>query len=156
VGDASPLARPAASAQAPARHAPAPAAPSAPAVPDDHGWGTDPSATNPDAEPLDWAAVPPPGPDEPAEPAGPAEATLPDRGGRSQPSPAPSVWDVASRQVDEDQARRRRPAAGHAEFTWDEDPHQTLVWGAANAQAKARRLTEETLPHAEQRDDDRD
>ena len=85
-----------------------------------------------------------------------SQAAPPDRGGRSQPSPAPSVWDVASRQVDEDQARRPRPAAGHAEFTWDEDPHQTLVWGAANAQAKARRLTEETLPNTEQRDDDRD
>ena len=148
------------------RAAPAPsspAAPSGPAVSDDHGWGTDPSATNPDAKPLDWAAVPPAAPDEPAagpaRAAGPAEAPQaapPDRGGRSQPYPAPSVWDVAHRQVDEDQARRPRLADRHAEFTWDEDPHQTLVWGAANAQAKARRLTEETLPNAEQRDDDRD
>ena len=163
---ASPLASPP-TRSAPTRSAPAP---SAPTVPDDHGWGTDPSATNPDAKPLDWAAVPPPAPDEPAaaqhttRPTGPTESTgsagapraPPDRGGRSQPSPAPSVWDVASRQVDEDQARRPRPARDHAEFTWDEDPHQTLVWGAANAQAKARRLTEETRPNAEQRDDDRD
>jgi hypothetical protein len=61
---------------------------------------------------------------------------------------------VASRQVDEDQGRRPRPDE-RAEFTWDEDPHQTLVWGAAKAQAKERRLTEETLPSAEQHDDDR-
>jgi hypothetical protein len=160
---ASPLAGPAAR-SAPTLNAPTPSGPSpsaptpsAPTVSDDHGWGTDPSATNPDAKPLDWAAVPPAAPSGPG--AGPTEASqaaLPDWGGRSQPSAAPSVWDVASRQVDEDQARRPRPADGHAEFTWDEDPHQTLVWGAANAQAKARRLTEESRPNAEQRDDDRD
>jgi hypothetical protein len=65
------------------------------------------------------------------------------------------VWDVASRQVDEDQAGRRR-SDDDPQFTWDEDPPQRLVWGAANAQAKSSRAVEETLPSAEQRDDEHD
>jgi hypothetical protein len=64
------------------------------------------------------------------------------------------VWDVASRQVDEDQARRGRPP-DESEFTWDEEPHQQLVWGAANSRAKAARAAEETRPNAEQRDGER-
>ncbi len=246
----------------PAQH---PDDPAAPGVADDHGWGTDPGSTNPDAKPLDWAATAPPAQDpqpgydeppapgepgaagdprepgatghapargsapatnpqpivepvrptgpqpiaEPVHPTGPQAAAEPvrptnpqpivpsqptassrplqpshpseqaqapeqsqpppgadqarraepeptDWTGGSQPSPAPSVWDMASRQVDEDQAHRPPPRADdHAEFTWDEDPHQTLVWGAASARAKAARATEETLPNAEHRDDER-
>ncbi len=251
----------------PAQH---PDDPAAPGVADDHGWGTDPGSTNPDARPLDWAATAPPAQDtqpgygeppapgepaagdpgepgatghapargsapatnpqpivepvrptspqpivepvrptnpqpivpsqptapsgqsQPTAPSGQSQPTAPSRPpqpshlseqaqapeqsqppqgagqgrqaepeptdwtGGSQPSPAPSVWDMASRQVDEDQAYRPPPPADdHAEFTWDEDPHQTLVWGPANARAKAARATEETLPNAEHRDDER-
>ena len=138
----------------------APAAPETPSVPDDHGWGTDPADTSPDAQPLDWNAAPPPATEPGPDPsAGPAEPEPTDWDGRSQPSPAPSVWDVASRQVDEDQARhqppRRAPAGRTAEFIWDEDPHQTVVWGAEHARAKAARTAEETRPNSEQRDDER-
>jgi hypothetical protein len=160
----------------------APAAPETPTVPDDHGWSTDPADTSPDAKPLDWAAGSPGAarPAAAAEPGRPAETTQPaaaqppadpgpatgqagatepeptDWDGRSQPSPAPSVWDMASRQVDEDQARGKpRGAGGRSEFIWDEDPHQTVVWGAEHARAKAARVAEETLPHAEPGDDKR-
>jgi hypothetical protein len=156
-----------------------PSAPETPVAPDDHGWGTDPADTSPDAKPLDWAAGPPaaarpaaaaaepgraaettqPAAAQPPADPGPAGATEPeptDWDGRSQPSPAPSVWDMASRQVDEDQARGKpRGAGGRSEFIWDEDPHQTVVWGAEHARAKAARVAEETLPHAEPGDDER-
>jgi hypothetical protein len=94
----------------------------------------------------------------PAQDAGPAQSADPeppaDWGGPSQPAQAPSVWDVASRQVDEDQARRGRPP-DETEFTWDEDPHQQLVWGAANSKAKAARPADDTRPDAGQRDGER-
>jgi hypothetical protein len=141
----------------PAPEAPAtaetPSAPATPVAPDDHGWGTDPADTSPDAKPLDWAATAPSAAAEPAQPPA-AEAEASDWDGGSQPSPAPSVWDVASRQVDQDQARPApSPAAPRAAFIWDEDPHQTVVWGAEHARAKAARTADETLPTAEQRDE---
>jgi hypothetical protein len=147
-----------------------PPGPETPIAPDDHGWGTDPADTSPDAKPLDWTAAPPAAGAEPTPPSAPPPAPLSapppaqppaepeptDWDGRSQPSPAPSVWDVASRQVDEAQARPAPSAPGHhAEFIWDEDPHQTVVWGAEHARAKAARTADETLPNAEQRDDER-
>jgi hypothetical protein len=64
------------------------------------------------------------------------------------------VWEVASRQVEQAEGRTQGRRDG-PEFTWDEDPHQQLVWGAANARAKAAGAADETVPHAEQRDDDR-
>jgi hypothetical protein len=140
----------------------APAAPETPGVPDDHGWGTDPADTSPDAKPLDWAATAPastaaqPAVQPAVQPSAqsPAEPEPTDWDGRSQPSPAPSVWDVASRQVDADQGRPApSPASPHAEFIWDEDPHQTVVWGAEHARAKAARTADETLPNAQQRDE---
>ena len=142
-----------------APHAPEPpVAAETPSAPDDHGWGTDPADTSPDAKPLDWAATAPAS--TAAQPAvqpsapSPAEPEPTDWDGRSQPSPAPSVWDVASRQVDADQGRPApSPASPHAEFIWDEDPHQTVVWGAEHARAKAARTADETLPNAEQRDE---
>jgi hypothetical protein len=150
-------------------------APETASAPDDHGWGTDPADTSPDAKPLDWTAASPPSTAaEPTAPSTPPSAPPPaapgpsagqarrsgpepaDWDGRRQPSPAPSVWDVASRQVDEDQAGRQPPQPDqHVEFTWDEDPHQTVVWGAEHARAKAARTADETLPGAEQRDDER-
>jgi hypothetical protein len=152
--------------------------PETPVAPDDHGWGTDPADTSPDAKPLDWTTAPPSAGAKPAQPSAPssaqpsapssaqpsaqpagqqpAEPEPTDWDGRSQPSPAPSVWDVASRQVDEDQARPAPSAPGHhAEFLWDEDPHQTVVWGVEHARAKAARTADETLPSPEQRDGER-
>jgi hypothetical protein len=142
-----------------------PVAAATPSAPDDHGWGTDPADTSPDAKPLDWTATAPASTAaEPARPPAqptvqpsappPAEPEPTDWDGRSQPSPAPSVWDVASRQVDADQGRPApSPVSPHAEFIWDEDPHQTVVWGAEHARAKAARTADETLPNAEQRDE---
>ena len=81
-------------------------------------------------------------------------------------APEPSVWDEASRQVEQEQAQppgqeqapgqeQVEPAGrrDHPEFHWDEDPHQRVVWGAEHARAKAARATEETLPNAEHSDD---
>ncbi|MBV9793467.1 MAG: hypothetical protein JO016_05950 [Actinobacteria bacterium] len=159
--------------------APQPVARPGPA--DDHGWGTNPADTSPDAKPLDWAATAPAAGDEAAasdhpsaadrEPAPAAEPVRPtnpqpivppdtspdatDWDGRRRPSAAPSVWDVASRQVDEGQPPRPPRAADHAEFVWDEDPHQTLVWGVPHARAKAAKANEETLPNPEHHDDER-
>jgi hypothetical protein len=47
------------------------------------------------------------------------------------------------------------PAPAPAPDPWDKDPHQQLVWGAADARAKSARAAEETQPSGERRDDDR-
>jgi hypothetical protein len=47
------------------------------------------------------------------------------------------------------------PAPPPAPDPWDKDPHQQLVWGAADARAKSARAAEETQPNGERRDDDR-
>jgi hypothetical protein len=127
-------------------------APWGPAEPPEHAPPREPPQ-QPAGPAISWEAPAGTGPDAtPPDPGGETSLPItPPTGWRAQ---EPSVWDVASRQVDEDQARRGRPP-DETEFTWDEDPHQQLVWGAANARAKAAGPADETVPHAEQRDDDR-
>ena len=127
--------------------APAPAsAPWGPAEPPDQEPLWEPADTGPDATPVD--------------PGGETSVPVtPPTGWRAQ---EPSVWDEASRQVEQEQDQPPAPAQEQAqsgrshEFHWDEDPHQRVVWGAEHARAKAARATEETLPNAEHSDGDRD
>jgi hypothetical protein len=110
------------------------------------GWSADPADTSPDATLVDPGG-------ETSVPVTPAT------GWRAQES---SVWDEASRQVEQEQDQAPAPGQkkaqhrGPHEFHWDEDPHQRVVWGAEHARAKAARATEETLPNAEHPDGDRD
>jgi hypothetical protein len=98
------------------------------------GWSADPADTSPDATALDWSAAP--APDETAAPA-----------------PAPAV----GREPPASGSERAKPARarGDQEFNWDKDPHQQLVWGPADAQAKTARAAEETLPNSERGEDGR-
>jgi hypothetical protein len=110
------------------------------------GWSADPADTSPDATPVD--------------PGGETSVPVtPPTGWRAQEA---SVWDEASRQVEQEQDQAPAPGqektrpSGPREIHWDEDPHQRVVWGAEHARAKAARATEETLPNAEHPDGDRD
>jgi hypothetical protein len=115
------------------------------------GWSADPADTSPDARPVDLGRPDGPGPDGPD-----GETSVPVTPATAWRVPEPSVWDEASRQVEQEQARapgqEQAQRGGHhdrPEFHWDEDPHQRVVWGAEHARAKAARATEETLPNAE-------
>jgi hypothetical protein len=130
-------------AEAPAEAAPEPA-------PEAHpGWSADPADTSPDATPVD------PG----------GELSVPVTPPTGWRGPEPSVWDEASRQVEQEQGQppaeaptgqEKAAASTSAEFHWDDDPHQRVVWGAEHARAKAARAAEETLPNGEPADGDRD
>jgi hypothetical protein len=144
--------------------APEPAADEQPHRQPTSGWSADPADTSPDATALDWnAAAPHEEPAGPAAPAPAAPAGAPDPDGQTSVpvtpatgwrAPTGSVWEVASRQVDQDQAKPADARDSH-EFNWDKDPHQRLVWGAANARAKSAKASEETLPNGERHEDDR-
>ncbi len=129
------------------------------------GWSADPADTSPDATAVDATAEPAPDPG--------GATSLPVTPATGWPAQEGSVWDVASRQVDQapeqaqapGQAQAQAPdqaparAGGHSnrqDFHWDEEPHQQVVWGAEHARAKAAKATEETLPNADHHDDDRD
>jgi uncharacterized small protein (DUF1192 family) len=103
------------------------------------GWSADPADTSPDATAVDVTGL--------------------DQGGETSLPVTPATGWRAQEQTktpgqDQAQARAARPADAH-EFSWDEDPHQQVVWGVEHARAKAAKATEEALPNAEHRDDDR-
>jgi hypothetical protein len=140
--------------------APEPAADEHPHREPASGWSADPADTSPDATALDWNAgaaqdgvAGPAAPAEAADLEGPTIVPVTPATGWRAPTGG-SVWEVASRQVDQDQAK---PAGARddPEFSWDKDPHQRLVWGAADARAKSAQATEETMPNGEQHEDDR-
>ena len=92
------------------------------------GWSADPADTSPDATAIS----------EPAEAEPPVETSVP-------VTPA-TGWPAQDQGQPPDRARPRDPA----HITWDEDPHQTKVWGAEHARAKAAKAAEETMPNTEQ------
>ncbi|HEY0716284.1 MAG TPA: hypothetical protein VGD68_01605 [Streptosporangiaceae bacterium] len=124
--------------------------------------GASPAEPSPaEAAPAEAAGT---APAEAAAPPGPAEpegrTSLPVTPATGWRAPTGSVWDAASRLVDQDQDQnqgqgqaRRAGARDDRDDRWDKDPHQRLVWGTANAQAKSARGAGEPPPGEPPEDD---